>query len=231
MVHPALPPIAGVLFDFHCTVVDQGDGERWLDLAWSSLYPGVSATQALGDAEASRLADLLHHVWDGARAIDPDNRRDLDQDTHRKVFVELIEQRFPALAGDLVNALYASVTDLWTPYTDAVPTLTALRAAGIRTALVSNVGMDIHPVLDRCGLTPLFDAVVLSVAVGAVKPNPEIFEHALDAIGVTATDALMVGDNWRDDAGAAELGCRVLILPRTSGPQHGLDQVLALTRG
>jgi FMN phosphatase YigB (HAD superfamily) len=41
----------------------------------------------------------------------------------------------------------------------------------------------------------------------------------------------MVGDNPHDDAGAALLGIRTLLLPRTSGPRHGLDVVLRLVDG
>lgn len=230
MPHPAEASIRGVLFDFHCTLVDQGDGGAWLDLAWAALGRHGSAAEALGEPRASRLSDLLHHVWDGARDIDPHNRRDLDPTVHRRVFSELIRRHFADLDDDLIAALYGTVTDLWTLYTDAIPTLAGLRAAGIRTALVSNIGMDIHDVLDRCGLSELFDAVVLSYEIGAVKPERAIFERALKLIDVPAHEALMVGDNWRDDAGAAELGCRVLILPRTSGPEHGLGRVLALTR-
>jgi hypothetical protein len=37
-----------------------------------------------------------------------------------------------------------------------------------------------------------------------------------------------VGDAWRDDAGAAALGIRTLILPRTDDPSHGLELVLRL---
>ncbi len=230
MLRPADPSIRAVLFDFHCTLVDQGDGSAWLDLAWAALDRDGSAAEALGEPRATRLSDLLHHVWDGARDIDPHNRRDLDPIVHRRVFSELVHRHFADLDDDLIAALYASVTDLWTLYTDAIPTLIELRAAGVRTALVSNIGMDIHDVLDRCGLSELFDAVVLSYEVGAVKPERAIFEHALKLIDVPAHQALMVGDNWRDDAGAGEVGCRVLILPRTSGPDHGLDRVLALTR-
>jgi FMN phosphatase YigB (HAD superfamily) len=38
----------------------------------------------------------------------------------------------------------------------------------------------------------------------------------------------MVGDSWKDDAGAGALGIRTLILPRTRGRVHGLDAVLRL---
>jgi hypothetical protein len=38
----------------------------------------------------------------------------------------------------------------------------------------------------------------------------------------------MVGDAWQDDAGAAALGVRTLILPRTDDPSHGLELVVRL---
>jgi hypothetical protein len=50
----------------------------------------------------------------------------------------------------------------------------------------------------------------------------------LEALGVGPGAALMVGDNPRDDGGAARLGVRTLILPRTEGALHGLDAVLRL---
>jgi FMN phosphatase YigB (HAD superfamily) len=41
----------------------------------------------------------------------------------------------------------------------------------------------------------------------------------------------MVGDSPDDDTGAARLGVRTLILPRTRGPVHGLEVVLRLVGG
>jgi len=40
----------------------------------------------------------------------------------------------------------------------------------------------------------------------------------------------MVGDSGRDDSGGTALGIRTLILPRTSGPVHGLGAVVSLVR-
>ena len=118
--------------------------------------------------------------------------------------------------------------EYWIPYSDAVPTLSGLRDRGVRTALVSNVGVDIRPVLDRTGLTGLLDSIVLSYEAGAVKPAEGIFQAALNALSVEPERALMVGDSWLDDAGAAALGIRTLLLPRTRGERHGLGLVLRL---
>jgi FMN phosphatase YigB (HAD superfamily) len=92
--------------------------------------------------------------------------------------------------------------------------------------MLSNVGYDLTPVAERTGMAPLLDVMVMSQAVGVVKPDPRIFQAALDAMGLPAIDVLMVGDAWRDDAAAAALGMRTLVLPRTEGPVHGLELVL-----
>ena len=118
--------------------------------------------------------------------------------------------------------------ETWVPYDDALPTLRALKARGRKLALISNVGVDVRGVLVRGGMGDLFDAVILSFEVGSVKPQRSIFQLALDALGVPPGRALMVGDNAHDDAGAAHLGIRTLLLPRTTGVEHGLQLVLRL---
>lgn len=128
----------------------------------------------------------------------------------------------------MADALYATLLDTWHAYADTVPVLTALRGAGVRTAVLSNVGVDVRHVLRREGIAELVDAVVLSCDVGAVKPDPPIFETALRALDLDAAEVLMVGDSGKDDAGAAHLGIRTLLLPRTRGPLHGLAAVLRL---
>jgi HAD superfamily hydrolase (TIGR01549 family) len=106
--------------------------------------------------------------------------------------------------------------------------LEALRNKGVRVAMLSNVGFDLTPTLERTGVHALIEGAVLSHAVGVVKPDPGIFQRALDILALPASEVLMVGDAWRDDAGAAALGIRTLILPRTDDPSHGLELVLRL---
>ena len=225
-IHPPAP-IAAVLFDFHASLVDQGDAGRWLATAWRrSDRPGTPA-EGLGAAAADELTAYLHHIWEHSRVVDPDNRRDYDPGMHRQVWDATLARQphgDPGLADDL----YATMLDQWQRYDDTLPTLHALRAAGIRTAVLSNVGIDLSPVLDQSGIRAAVDAVVMSYQVGSAKPEPEIFRHTLELLGSTAEETLMVGDSWRDDAGAAALGIRTLLLPRTDGPVHGLSLVLRL---
>jgi HAD superfamily hydrolase (TIGR01509 family) len=220
-------PIEGVLFDFHSTLVDQGEPAAWLDLAWARARRAGTPPQVLGPERFAALVGWLGRIWEHAAAVDPDSARDLSAERHRAVYDAVIT-RAPAVPADLADALYQVLLEPWVPYDDALPTLRELKRRGIKVALVSNIGLDVRSALARMGLAPLIDAVVLSCEAGAVKPHAVIFERALAALGVGPARALMVGDNPRDDAGAALIGVRTLLLPRTHGPTHGLEAVLRL---
>lgn len=218
---PKPEPFRGVIFDVHSTLIDQGDAEEWLSVALGK------APQPLPDAERGELLAFLDRIWENARISDPDSSRDLSFEGHSRVFHELIE-RGPRVDRSLAQALYDVMLDTWHAYDDTVQTLQSLREADIRTCLLSNAGVPIAPVLDREGVTALVDGVVLSYEVGCVKPDPRIFQVALDTLGLPASAVLMVGDNANDDGGGTLLGIRTLILPRTRGPVHGLSAVTSL---
>jgi len=69
--------------------------------------------------------------------------------------------------------------------------------AGIKLAVVSNFDTRLRPILEELHLVDLFDCVVISAEVGAEKPNPVIFEKACSMLGVTAAQALVLGDDRR----------------------------------
>jgi HAD superfamily hydrolase (TIGR01509 family) len=100
-------------------------------------------------------------------------------------------------------------------FPDVFPTLQALRARGLKLAIVSNWDNSLIPHCDDLGLTPLFDAIVGSVAVGYDKPDPRIFEVALGRLGVAAGDAIHVGDMYPADVvGARRAGMVPILLDR-----------------
>ena len=70
-------------------------------------------------------------------------------------------------------------------------------------------------ILVDAGLRPHLDAVVISDDVGVRKPRPEIFQAALDGLGVAARETLHVGDDLKADVGgAAPLGIRTAWITR-----------------
>jgi len=74
-----------------------------------------------------------------------------------------------------------------------------------RLAVVSNFddGPVIHRLLEREGIAAMFGATLISAEFGRRKPHRAIFDAALAALGVTAGEALFVGDSLLDDVSGA----------------------------
>ena len=87
--------------------------------------------------------------------------------------------------------------------------------------------------LARMGVSGLFPTVVTSVEYGIRKPNPAIFEHTLQALGIAAEDCVHVGDSFDADySGARSVGIRPLLIDPLRKHQipssARLDSVFAL---
>lgn len=100
--------------------------------------------------------------------------------------------------------------------------LARLRAAGIRLGIVSNSDGRVEQALTIAGLRDYFEVVVDSALVGVEKPNPVIFQTALDALGVSPEEALYIGDLYEVDVlGARAAGIEAVLLTSTEArPTH-----------
>ena len=86
-----------------------------------------------------------------------------------------------------------------------------------KLGIVSNFAIPecVDKLLEKHGLDKLFDAIVVSAAVNKRKPSPEIFHKALEKIGVTAENAVFVGDTADDDIfGAKTAGMKTIFIER-----------------
>jgi 2-haloalkanoic acid dehalogenase type II len=85
-------------------------------------------------------------------------------------------------------------------HTDAVELLDELN---VPVCVVSNADSEpLQAAIKKSGLR--FDAVVSSEAVRSYKPDPRIFQHALDRMGVDASRALHIGDSRHSDVAGAQ---------------------------
>ena len=176
----------------------------------------VSEAQA-GRALAAEIAFYRGHMGLG---------RDADAlAALRHRCAEVLRDALPAGArlaalpiASVTEALLASLR--FSAYDDAREGLLAARAAGARVAVVSNWDVSLSEVLELVGLAPLIDAVVTSAAVGAAKPAPAIFRHALALAGVGPGEALHVGDTLSEDVrGAQACGIAAVLLVRAARPE------------
>ncbi len=110
-----------------------------------------------------------------------------------------------------------------TLYDDTVPTLQHLREAGFKLAIVSNWDTPLDPLTERLGIAHYFDIIVAShdARVRSAKPDPHIFNYTLEAVGVSAAEAVHVGDTYEADIiGAQNVGIRPILIDR-DGTQTG----------
>jgi HAD superfamily hydrolase (TIGR01549 family) len=82
--------------------------------------------------------------------------------------------------------------------------------------VTNNITAEQREKLQVCGLEPFVDTLITSEEVGAIKPDLAIFESALQRIGCSAQEAVMLGDSWSADIiGAQRAGIRAIWLNRT----------------
>src|SRR5207247_1767278 len=116
---------------------------------------------------------------------------------------------------------YFSRPDAWALYVETVPTLTMLDAWGLELGIVSNFDSRLYEILTGLGIDRFFESVTISSFAGAAKPSPRIFQRALQKHGVTAGEALHVGNSLRDDVrAAAAAGLGGVLLDR-----HGREAI------
>jgi putative hydrolase of the HAD superfamily len=112
-----------------------------------------------------------------------------------------------------VAARYASYRDFQELRPDALETLRTLRAAGLKTALVSDCTAELPEVWDELELAGFFDVAVFSSRERTRKPDPELFRAAAERLGVAPEQCLYVGDGGGDElAGSAAVGMLPVLL-------------------
>jgi putative hydrolase of the HAD superfamily len=106
----------------------------------------------------------------------------------------------------------------WRAYDDVAPAFERLKRRGVAIGLISNWDSRLARLFDGLGLTALIDTVVSSAEVGLHKPDPRIFELALERLGVAAADAAHVGDHYYADiVGAGAVGMTPVLIDRHDG--------------
>ena len=214
-----------VLLDWRRTIVHD-------DLSWWVPESLKSIGRPADAATVESIERRVIAAFDRPEYMEIERTIDRSADLHRQGMMTIFG--WAGLDDELAEVLYEQ--DLKPAshllYPDVPEMLEAVRALGVKTALLSNIHFDLRPELKEQAILDLFDSVILSYEHGIQKPDPRLFQLALDELGVGPAEALMVGDSPTNDGGAAMLGIATLILPPQEefGP-HGLDIVVDVLRG
>lgn len=232
-----------VTFDLWDTLICEGEaGEGLLrprSRRWSSILAAEGIDVELGVLDGAHAAALQTYkeAWSA-------NEQFRSSDACR-VALEVLGV---APTADVIQRLVAafheagmdSVLDL---VPGAVKTLCELRSAGIRTAIISDIGLTPssalmqHPTVLE--VLDLVEVKTWSDEVGRYKPDPYIFACTLERLGVEASEAVHVGDRLRTDVagarGAGMMSCRfrgvfndTADLPEADVVVERLDDILSI---
>ncbi len=195
-----------VLFDLDDTLFDHRGSSRAALAEVHRRHAGTADFDAFERHHARILEDLHREVLDGRRTLD-----DARRERFRRIFEAIGIALSEADAERVAAAYRAGYVPSWRVVDGAADLLAALRPH-VRLGVISNnLIEETREKLAFCELTALVDALVVSGNEGISKPDPRIFHIALDRLGVTAADAVMVGDSWAADiTGAWRAGIRAV---------------------
>ena len=122
--------------------------------------------------------------------------------------------------------------NLWRkPIAPMIALARELRAAGARVAVLSNSEGKLAELLADVGVGDAFEAVIDSGREGIEKPDPRIFEIALDRLGARGAAAVHVGDSWSADVeGALAAGWRAVWYRSRPGAPRAAHPRVAIAR-
>jgi putative hydrolase of the HAD superfamily len=201
----------------------------FFDVDFTLIYPGPTF-QGAGyhrfcmqygiDVDPARFADAVL----GASAILNDAQ---DHIYNPDIFVRYTRRIIEGMGGtgEQLDACATEIYAQWALcqhfvlYDDVTPVLRELAGRGVKVGLISNSHRCMDAFQQHFELHGLIDAAVSSSEHGYLKPHPSIFESALELVGVTARESVMVGDSMAHDIeGARRVGMRGILVQRSPGP-------------
>ena len=213
--------IKGIFFDLYGTLLVYGN----MDAAWSDWLNALHEQLSLRGSTRSieSLAKICDQFYSKS------------EPTPRQHNLTVFEQRIQNLCCDLklniapedIKVIANKVANAWQAHmsldSEAHHVLHTLHRSK-KLALVSNFDHPphVHSVLSKLSLTPYFDSVVISAEVGVKKPDPRIFDTALEQTAMKPEEVIYVGDT-EDDTQAARAAGMVPVLIQRNNEGNAFD--------
>lgn len=201
-----MPPVSCVFFDAAGTLI------RLREPVGES-YARIAARHGIR-VEAQAVETAFRRAWKATPPLlHPEGQPPADDDA--SWWRALVAHTFATVTGTplpeetlapLFAELYAHFAQLgvWELYEDALPALDLLRDTH-RLFVLSNFDRRLLSILEDLGITSRFERILASSMIGASKPHPRIFRHALEIAQAPAHECLHIGDDAKCDLEGAQL--------------------------
>ena len=222
--------VRAVLFDLDDTLFDHRLCAR---TALTALHGAYEVLRGRPFAEVERLhasflEELHPRVTAGELPLE-----EARQERFRRLFAALGETPDESVVAEAAETYRGGYVKIRRPIAGAAALLAAVKQRA-RVGIVSNNLLDEQQgKLRQCELDRYVDVLVVSEEAGMSKPDPRIFQIALDRLECAAAEVVMVGDSWAADViGARAAGIRpIWFNPERSPspePDAGVVELYAL---
>ncbi len=208
---PALSLVQGVIFDFDNTLA-----ERTRPLA-DLLAEGAKAAEAYMRSTGMELPDEFWKSIVEARRFSEEKSEEENEEHIADDAMSFLLQFFgypvskmdPDVLRRAVDIFYAPEMTAWRLRPGAKDVLETLYNQGYKLAVIANYNCDrvFQRTIDYLGIRPYLDLCLCSAAVEYRKPDPQIFQIALDRWDALPYEVVIVGDSLREEIqGGIDLG-------------------------
>jgi HAD superfamily hydrolase (TIGR01549 family) len=125
-------------------------------------------------------------------------------------------------AADAVQRAFDEASS-YAPYADVQSALRALHQHGLKLGVISDWGVALSVILRHFEMTQYFDFTVISATARRAKPDPALYQLAVERADVAPDYALHVGDSYiRDVLGARAVGINPILIDRAQMLSEGV---------
>ncbi len=114
------------------------------------------------------------------------------------------------------NAFRSGFLSQMEPRPDALETIQSLKDRGLSIGLVSNINLEGPRLWGKTPFAPVIDVAIFSSVVRLTKPDPRIFQLALEGLRVTTGQCIYVGDGGSGELQAARALGMQAVMVRTN---------------
>jgi HAD superfamily hydrolase (TIGR01662 family) len=229
----ALTSITTIFFDLGYTLINfEGDVPSMLRKSYKALVQAlVHNGYVLDTSEFIRQYEKIINAYYVVRDIDL-IEKPVGEFVNKTLSLLGLSQASQKILDEAVAAMFKVTETCWHTEPDTHATLTRLRADGYQLGVISNASdlPDLNRLIKNASLRKYFSSIVVSAEEKVRKPDPRIFQKALEMMSVKPENSIMVGDTLTADIlGAQKSGLRtVWITRRANRPENARVQSLVV---
>ncbi|PRY63367.1 putative hydrolase of the HAD superfamily [Knoellia remsis] len=225
--------VAAVIFDWGGTLTPWHDvdlPEQWRVFAREVHGIPVDSPE-VSEVDLERAHELAETIL----AAESDAWKRGREDHSSASIEQILDAAGVDAEDDRHHLALAAYQGFWEPHTHTDPQVRplweGLRERGIRVGVLSNTiwSREYHrEIFARDGVLDLIDGDVYSSEIHCVKPHPDAFRLACEAVGVAPREAVYVGDRIFEDVhGPQQIGMRAIWVPHSDIPAAQRVEVTA----